>query len=259
MILDNIIAAKREELEERKRIISFKQLKELMQSVDPPHRLSSAVKNGELSLIAEIKHSSPSRGLLCRNFDPAAIALAYVKGGANAISVLTEHRYFSGSLDHLKTVTTIPAIDNIPVMRKDFIFDPYQIYETRACGADCLLLISSILDASMLEDLLALSHQMGMECLVEIHNEKDMEKALDSGAKVIGINNRDLRTFKVDIATTLRLRPLIPSDRLVISESGISTASHIRILKEIGINAVLIGEALMSAPDPAEKIRELLQ
>jgi len=259
MILDDIIAIKRKDLEERQRLVPLKQLKELAQAKHPPLSMSSAIKGSELRLIAEIKRASPSKGLLCRNFDPAAIAHAYVKGGAAAISVLTEYRYFSGSLEHLKAVRAVTAPDKIPLMRKDFIFDPYQIYETRAWGADCLLLIAAILDPAMLEELLVLAHELDMDCLVEIHGEEDLEKALYGGARIIGINNRDLRTFKVDMDATFRLRPLIPPDRLVVSESGISTAAHVARLKDIGINAVLIGEALISSPDPAEKIRELFR
>jgi len=259
MILDDIIAIKRKDLEERQRLVPLKQLKELAQAEHPPLSMSSAIKGSELRLIAEIKRASPSKGLLCRSFDPAAIAHAYVKGGAAAISVLTEYRYFSGSLEHLKAVRAVTAPDKIPLMRKDFIFDPYQIYETRAWGADCLLLIAAILDPAMLEELLVLAHELDMDCLVEIHGEEDLEKALYGGAGIIGINNRDLRTFKVDMDATFRLRPLIPPDRLVVSESGISTAAHVARLKDIGINAVLIGEALISAPDPAEKIRELFR
>jgi indole-3-glycerol phosphate synthase len=169
---------------------------------------------------------------------------------------LTEERYFGGSLEHLMAIRE--KLDKIPLLRKDFIFDPYQVYESRAFGADALLLIVAILSDEQLVELLSLSHELGMKCLVEVHDEAELERALLSGAEVIGINNRDLGTFTVDLATTKRLRPLIPLDRIVVSESGIRDRGDVQMLREWGVDAILVGEALVAASDVAKKVRELL-
>ncbi|GAI74061.1 unnamed protein product, partial [marine sediment metagenome] len=196
-----------------------------------------------------------SRGVLCPDFNPVALAKKYAQGGAAAISVLTEVNYFGGSLDHL---AAIKEAVSLPILRKDFIFDPYQVYETAAYGADALLLIVAILSQEQLAELLALSHSLGLECLVEVHNEAEADRALLSGAKIIGINNRDLKTFNVDINTARRLRPLLPREQIVVSESGIRSQQDVKKLKGWGINAVLIGEALVTADDIPAKIRELV-
>ena len=223
-----------------------------------PLDFAAALRGDGIQLIAEVKKASPSRGVIRHDFNPAEIAYIYASNGASAISVLTESTNFQGSLKHLKTIRTALEDNGLPLLRKDFIYDSYQVYESRACGADALLLIVALLDPQQLAGLLRLSHEMGMACLVEVHNEAEVEAALSSGAGIIGINNRNLNTFAVDLAVTRRLRPLIPPDRTVVSESGIKNRSDIARLREWGVNAVLVGESLMSAPDIAAKMRELL-
>ena len=224
---------------------------------------TGAIKNAVCGRkMAEISppcgHASPSRGVLREDFNPVAIAGTYAAGGAAAISVLTEAHFFQGSLEYLRDIRNALGENRPPLLRKDFIFDPYQVYESLAYGADSLLLIAAILTPEMLVALCALSCELGLSCLVEAHNESDLETALESGAGIIGINNRDLNTFTVDLATTERLRPLIPADRIVISESGIGNRDDIDNLRRLGVDAVLIGEALMAAPDIATRMRELL-
>jgi indole-3-glycerol phosphate synthase len=186
------------------------------------------------------------------------IARTYASNGASAISVLTEATHFQGNLSHLREIRDALGNKRPPLLRKDFLYDPYQIYESRAYGADSLLLIVAILTPGKLAGLSRLSHELGMGCLVEVHNEAELEIALGSGAGIIGINNRDLKTFAVDITITERLRCLIPSDRIVVSESGIKSRNDIEKLEKWGVDAVLIGEALMSAPDIGAKMKELL-
>jgi len=204
-----------------------------------------------------VKKASPSKGIICANFNPIYIAKIFADNGAAAISVLTEPKYFQGNLTYLRDIKA--AVEKpLPLLRKDFIIDPYQVFESRAYGADCILLIVAILTPQKLSELLQLSHQLGMMSLVEIHNEEELDIAVKSEARIIGINNRDLNTFKVDLNTTAKLRPLIPLDRIVVSESGIKSREDMQKLKEWGVSAALIGEALVSAPDIAAKMRELL-
>ena len=210
-----------------------------------------------MKLIAEVKKASPSRGVICADFDPVRIARIYAENGASAISVLTETRHFQGSMNYLRDIKSALGSRCPPLLRKDFITDPYQIYQSRAYGADSLLLIAAILKPEELISLLKLSHGLGMRCLVEVHNEAEVGVAIKSNAGIIGINNRDLTTFRVDLTTTGRLRPLIPAGRIVVSESGIKDRNDVEMLKEWGVNAVLIGEALMSAPDIAARMKEL--
>lgn len=254
-MLNRIVAKKREEVEQRKKSLPVSTLKKRLTRRKNPLDFASALSGDRIRLIAEVKRASPSRGLLCPNFDPVALAKAYAQGGATAISVLTEINYFQGSLDHL---TAIREEVKLPLLRKDFIFDRYQIYESAAYGADALLLIVAILSQEQLEELLSLSHRLGLSCLVEVHNEAEVETALLSGAKIIGINNRDLNTFTVDINITRRLRPLIPPERIVVSESGISRREDIAKLKGWGVNAVLMGETLITAKDIPAKMKELI-
>lgn len=260
MFLEQIVAEKRRQLEEARAQRSLENLQALIQRQPPPHDFPAALVGKGVRLIAEIKKASPSRGLLCPNFDHLALARTYAENGAAAISVLTESRYFQGSLEHLADIRQAQArgeVKSIPLLRKDFIFDPYQIYEARAFGADALLLIAAILDSRELQALLHLSHRLGMSCLVETHNLEEVDKALAIGAGVIGINNRDLKTFAVDLSTTERLRPHIPPGHMVVSESGIKSRADIQRLAGCGINAVLVGETLVTAPDIAAKVREL--
>lgn len=257
MILNEIVSHNLQELELKKRSLPMTELRMMSLQQPPPLDFASGLCGEEIRLIAEVKKASPSRGIIRPDFDPVKIAQIYADNGASAISVLTENRYFQGSLSHLADIRN--ALHNkLPLLRKDFIFDPYQIYESRACGADSLLLIVAILKPAKLQELLQLSHELHMSCLVETHNEAEVEIALKSEARIIGINNRDLTSFSVDIANTERLRPLIPPDRIVVSESGIKERKDIERLRQLGINAVIVGESLMSAPDIAAKMRELL-
>ena len=252
-MLNRIIADKREEVEQRKESMPLSILKGRIARKMPLDFATALTGNG-IRLIAEVKRASPSRGVLCPNFDPVELAKTYAQGGAAAISVLTETNYFQGSINHL---AAIREEVRLPILRKDFIFDQYQIYESAAYGADALLLIVAILSQEELTELLSLSRSLGLSCLVEVHNEKEIERALVSGAEIIGINNRDLNTFAVDIDTTRRLRPLIPQGRIMVSESGIRSRSDIEKLKSCGVNAVLVGEALVTAGDITTKMREL--
>jgi indole-3-glycerol phosphate synthase len=254
-MLDKIMDQKREEVEQRKKSLPLSRLKELIAQREATLDLALALEDTHTRLIAEVKRASPSRGVLCPNFDPAGLAKKYAHGGAAAISVLTEVNYFQGSLDHLAAISQ--EID-LPLLRKDFIFDSYQVYESRAYGADALLLIVAVLNQEQLEELISLSHSLSLSCLVEVHNEGEVKRALQSQAKIIGINNRDLNTFKTEINTTRRLLPLIPRERIVVSESGIRSRSDVEKLKGWGVNAVLVGEALVTASDVVTKVRELI-
>ena len=258
MILNEIVKDNLEELEARKHSLPLAELKRVVLEQPPPLEFASALHGDRIQLIAEVKKASPSRGIIRPDFDPVDIAQTYASNGASAISVLTETRYFQGGLNHLKDIRNSLGNKRPPLLRKDFITDPYQVYESRAYGADSLLLIMAILNPQKLEELLRLSHELGMSCLVEVHNEAELEIALRSGTRIIGINNRDLKTFTVDLATTERLRPLIPRDKIVVSESGIKDRRDMEKLRQWGVDAVLVGESLMSASDIAAKMKELL-
>jgi indole-3-glycerol phosphate synthase len=254
-MLSKIVARKREDVKRRKQDMPLATLKERIAQRRAPLDFAAALHGDQLRLIAEVKRASPSRGILCPDFEPVTLATKYAQGGATAISVLTEENYFGGSLDHL---TAIREAVNLPLLRKDFIFDPYQVYETAACGADALLLIVAILSQEQLTELLSLSHGLDLACLVEVHNEAEVNRAVSSGAVAIGINNRNLRNFEVDINTTRRLRSLLPREQVVVSESGIRTRQDVGKIRGWGINAVLIGEALVTASDIPAKMREFL-
>jgi len=258
VVLDRIVAENRSMLEERKRRFKLAELEKAISRQPQALDLASALRGERIRLIAEVKKASPSRGIIHPAFDPVAIASIYADNGAAAISVLTEPKFFQGSPQHLIDIKNALGNKRIPLLRKDFIFEPYQVYESRACGADSLLLIVAILKPERLKELLKLSHQLGMSCLVEVHNEAELEMSLESGARVIGINNRDLGTFTVDLATSRRLRPLVPQDRISVSESGIRDHDDIQELSHLGFDAVLIGETLLSAPDIAARMKELL-
>ncbi len=257
MILDEIVASNKHELAARKHDLPLAELQKMASARPEPLDMAAVLKGDDIRLIAEVKKASPSRGVIRADFDPVATAEIYADNGAAAISVLTEQQYFQGSLEYLQNIKK--ALDNrrLPVLRKDFIYEPYQVYESRAYGADCLLLIVAILNRYKVEELLGLSHRLGMSCLVEVHNEAEVATAVNSQARIIGINNRDLKTFNVDLLTTQRLRPLIPPDRIVVSESGIRNRDDMARLKGWGVNAVLIGEAFMAAPDIAAMMKEL--
>jgi indole-3-glycerol phosphate synthase len=254
-MLDRIIAQKREEVEQRKKLATMAYLQQRIAHQKPPLDLAPTLKGDHIRLIAEVKQASPSRGVLSPHINPTKLARTYTEGGAAAISVLTETEYFMGSIEHL---AAIKEVVGLPLLRKDFIFDPYQVYESRAYGADALLLITAILSQGQLKELVSLSHSLGLECLVEVHNEGEVERAVLSEAKIIGINNRDLNTFVVDINTTHRLRPLVPKEKIVVSESGIKSRKDMEKLGKWRVDAVLVGEALITAGDIRAKMKELI-
>jgi indole-3-glycerol phosphate synthase len=254
-MLDRIIAQKREEVKQRKTVATMAYLQERIARQKPAVDFALALKGDHIRLIAEVKQASPSRGILTSNFSPTKLARTYAEGGAAAISVLTEGNYFWGNIEHLAVIREAVGL---PLLRKDFIFDPYQVYESRAYGADALLLIATILSQGQLEELISLSHSVGLKCLVEVHNEGEVERAVLSDAELIGVNNRDLNTFAVDINTTRRLRPLVPKEKITVSESGIKNRRDIEKLRKWRVDAVLVGEALVTASDVRAKMKELL-
>ena len=256
-ILEKIVEVKRGEVAALQGRASMARLEKLIADQPSPRSLSQALAGDGVSLIAEVKKASPSRGLLSPNFDPVRLADTYSANGASAISVLTDEPHFQGSLDHIRSIRRELGPGCPPVLRKDFIFDRTQVYESRAWGADALLLIVAILTGPDITELTELARRMGMECLVEAHNEDQVETALQAGAEIIGINNRDLTTFDVDVETTRRLRPLVPEDKTVVAESGITTAADVAKMKKWDVDAVLVGEALVTAPDVGAKVKEL--
>ena len=255
-ILDKIVVAKRKELADAMRAAPLAAVETAAAEQPRPVSLSHALTGAGIRLIAEVKKASPSRGLLSPDFDPVRLASTYVANGAAAVSCLTDPR-FQGELAHLSAIKRSGASGSAPVLRKDFIFDPYQVYEARAAGADGILLIVAILEHSQLGELLELAHSLGMECLVETHDEGELETAVEAGAEIIGINNRDLHTFTTDLAVTQRLAPMVPEGKVLVSESGIFTRDDLDLLARANVNAVLVGEALVTAPDVGEKVREL--
>ena len=220
----------------------------------PPRDLAAAVRAPGVSLIAEIKRASPSRGLLCPDLDPEVLARTYEAFGASAISVLTDEHFFQGSLQDLHEVRH--AV-HLPILRKDFVVDPYQVFQARAAGADAVLLIVAALTDAELTSLYRLVHRLAMEALVEVHNIAELERALMLGPRLVGINNRDLHSFEVRLDTTLELRPLIPSETLVVAESGIHTTADVARLAAGAVDAMLVGESLVRAQDVGAKVREL--
>jgi indole-3-glycerol phosphate synthase len=256
MFLDKIVAQKRKELAERQRAVPLSALEDAIKQQPKPLDLAKALKSEGISLIAEVKRASPSKGDLDVNLDAVALAKTYARCGAKAISVLTEEHYFKGSGQDLEAVKK--ALPNVPVLRKDFILDPYQLHEARAWGADAVLLIMAILDYVTIQHLVAESHRLGMQCLLEVHDKDELKRALKCDTRLIGINNRNLQTMEVDINITQELSPLIPPRRVVVSESGIKGRDDIEKLKAWGIDAVLIGEALVTASDIPARIKELL-
>lgn len=254
-ILEEILEYKKKELSSIKgKRGGIHALKERIDALPSARDFVSALKKEGTNIIAEVKKASPSKGILREDFNPVRIARIYEENGASAISVLTDGKYFMGSLDDLKAVKESVVV---PVLRKDFIIDPCQVYESRLYGADAVLLIVAALSKNELEGMLRLSESMGMCALVEVRSEDELDCAISSGAAVIGINNRDLNTFRVDVSTTLRLAKKIPAGRLVVSESGITTAADIRKLKDAGVNVFLVGEALLRENDIAGKLKEL--
>jgi indole-3-glycerol phosphate synthase len=253
-ILDKIFAAKREELKEQRRAVSDVAIVARAKDASPPRDFIAALRARRPAIIAEIKRASPSKGDILPNLDPATVARQYQACGAAAISVLTD-RHFKGTLDDLRVVRA--AVD-LPLLRKDFIFHPYQIYEARAAGADCILLIVAMLKEGELRSLTALTREVRMAALIEVHNPEEFALARRIGAELIGINNRDLHTFVTDLAVTEKLLANYRGDALVVGESGISTAEDIRRLDVAGARAFLIGESLLRDGNPAAKLPELL-
>jgi indole-3-glycerol phosphate synthase len=256
MILDEIVETKRREVARRKETIPLCAL-EAMIAGRPPVRDFKAALGAEAgcAIIAEVKRRSPSRGLLRADFDPVRIAREYESCGAAAVSVLTDETFFGGCDADLAAVKDAVSL---PVLRKEFIIDPYQVCESRAIGADAILLIAAVLAEGQLREYRDLAASLGLAALVEIHNREELEKALSAGAEIVGINNRDLKTFVTDIRTSLALAPLIPKGRIGVSESGIRTRAEIETLLKAGIRVFLIGETLIAAPEIGPKLKELL-
>jgi indole-3-glycerol phosphate synthase len=255
MIMDDIVANKHKEIVASKRRITLSEIQRRARAQSPPLDFTKALSSGGVKLISEVKQASPSKGIIRKDFDAVQIARIYAENGATAISVLTDKKFFRGKLEYL---SAIRQAVNIPILRKDFILDPYQVFESRAYGADAILLIVAILTPAKLNELLKLSHSLGMACLVEVHNEKELNIALQTDACIIGINNRDLATMTTDTTTTERLRSRIPAGRLIVSESGIKDRRDIEWLERLGVNAVLVGETLLASSDIAGKMKELL-
>ncbi len=257
-ILRRILARKAEEVAERRARLPEQELRARLPEA-PPVRgfrqaLETRIRRGEPAVIAEIKKASPSKGVLRPDFDPEAIARAYAGAGAACLSVLTDVDFFQGADEYLVRAR---AASGLPVLRKDFTIDPYQVLEARLLGADCILLIAAALDDTRLGELADLAQSLGMDVLLEVHDAGELERALATAAPLIGINNRDLRTFEVRLETTLDLLPHVPADRLLVTESGILTRADVERMRAHGVHAFLVGEAFMRAPDPGAALRAL--
>ncbi len=257
MMLAKIIEEKKREVDRAQKRLSLSSLKKKAESLYIRSAFKKNIsRKGHINLIAEIKKSSPSKGVIRADFDPLKIALTYQAAGASALSVLTDERFFDGKLEYLAMVKQRVTI---PILRKDFVIDEYQVYESAASGADAILLIAQILTQEELNRYFGIAKDIGMDVLVEVHNEEELGKALASPASIIGINNRDLVTFNVDISTTQRLIRLIPENKVIVAESGISSYEQVMFLKSLGVNAVLIGEIFMRTKNIGEKVRQLMR
>lgn len=254
-LLERIVAARRHALEQAKQATLAAKLEERAAVAPPVRDFAAALAGDGFNIIAELKKASPSRGVLRAAFNPAALAPALEAAGACAISVLTETEFFQGSLEDLQAVRKLVGT---PVVRKDFLFDPYQLFEARAAGADAFLLIAAILTGAELRQLITLGRQLGMAALVEVHTGEELDRALEAGAGIVGVNNRDLKTFEVSLETSFRLIEAVPDDRLAVSESGLRAHEDLARLRAAGFDAFLIGEFLMRAADPAAALRQLL-
>lgn len=257
-ILLKIIGNKKEELGHRKSRTPLVELKERARDIEAPRDFETAIRRGRgepVRLIAEIKKASPSRGIIRQDFDLGDIVSVYDSRDVQAISVLTDELFFGGHIDYL---TMVRKKTKKPLLRKDFIVDEYQVFESRAFGADTLLLIAAALEGSQLSDLLGLSREIGMVPLVEVHNINELELALSVGAAIVGINNRDLKTLAIDMETTFSLRGSIPNDRIIVSESGIRSREDVKAMEDAGIDAILVGTTIMQADDIGSKIDELM-
>ena len=254
-ILEEIVAYKREFISMRKRAQSLTDVRHCAADCDEPFDFFSALSGEGISLIAEIKKASPSKGIIRNDFDPEEVALDYASNGANCLSVLTDEAYFQGSDAYIDIAK---SISGLPVLRKDFTLDEYQIYESRVLGADAVLLIVSLMDGSQLSDFIGLASEIQLTPLVEVHNWNELEIASAADARLIGINNRNLKTFSTDLNTTFELLKRRPEDALLVSESGINNRQDVERLEQAGIDAMLVGESLMREDDMGAKIRELL-
>jgi indole-3-glycerol phosphate synthase len=259
-ILAEIFAHKRDEVADRSQTTPLSQVRRAAEQTPPALDFAAALRSrransGRPALIAEVKRASPSRGLLLPDFDPVHLARVYQQNGAAAISVLTDERYFQGHLDFLAAIAALQP--RLPLLRKDFICDPYQVYEARAAGADAVLLIAAHLDQGCLRELHTLICELGMTPLVEVHSREELETTLEYQPRLVGINNRDLRDFTVRLETTLALRPFVPDEVCLVSESGIHTGEDVTLLAQAGVDAILVGEALVVAKDIAAKVRSL--
>ncbi|WP_455199888.1 indole-3-glycerol phosphate synthase TrpC [Kaarinaea lacus] len=257
-ILRKILNRKLEEIAERSATTSLNELKSRIASASPVRGFVSAIKStihqGKPAVIAEIKKASPSKGVIREDFDPVAIARSYQQGGATCLSVLTDVDFFQGSDAYLQQARE--ACD-LPVIRKDFIIEPYQVYEARTIGADCILLIVAALSDAQLQELSSLAKEINLDVLVEVHDEEELQRALALNTTLIGINNRNLRTFEVSLNTTIDLLPQIPEDRIVVTESAIHAPQDVALMRQHNVNAFLVGEAFMRADDPGVKLSEL--
>ncbi|MCS6907114.1 MAG: indole-3-glycerol phosphate synthase TrpC [Anaerolineales bacterium] len=256
-ILEEIFEHKQAEVAQRKKSLGDHTIRLRAAEQNPPLDFFSALKQAKLALIAEIKRASPSKGEFGLKYSASELAQLYAAHGAAAISVLTDERYFRGSLEDLRAVAQLPQ--RVPLLQKDFLCDPYQVYEARAYGADAVLLIASYLDFGLMQELHDLATELGMAALVEVHTARELEKALRlRGLRIIGVNNRNLHDFSVNLRICLELRPHVPSELLLVAESGIQSADDIRLLIEHGITAFLVGEALVRSGNPAQTLREFL-
>ena len=259
-ILKKIVHRKLQEIEERSARLPLQQLMDAVPAASEPRGFVQSMRNridaGEAAVIAEIKKASPSKGVLRKDFRPADIARSYAENGAACLSVLTDEDFFQGGDEYLRLAR---AACNLPVIRKDFIIDPYQVYEARVLGADCILLIAACLDDAQLRMLNELAQQLGMDVLVEVHDQDELARALVLGNSLIGINNRNLRSFEVDLQTTLEMLQLIGDDKIVVTESGIHTPADVRLMRSHNVHAFLVGEAFMRADDPGAKLAELFR
>jgi indole-3-glycerol phosphate synthase len=259
-ILERILATKRSEINEARRLVADAEIERLARQASPVRdfvgSIRSRIESRTPAVIAEIKRASPSKGLLRENFDPAAIARSYQSAGAACLSVLTDKQYFQGAPEHLSAAR---GACSLPALRKDFIVDRYQVLQARAMGADCVLLIAAALSKTAMRALETEAHALGMAVLVEVHDAQELEAALELQTPLIGINNRDLRTFGTSLQTTLGLLQFIPAGRIVVTESGIATERDVARLRREGVGAFLVGEAFMRAPDPGAALRTLFE
>ncbi len=259
-ILDEIMTYHREQLPKIMREVPLADLRALASVAPPTLDFCAALKKPGVSLIAECKKASPSKGLMVPKYDAAKLAKTYADAGASAISVLTDARHFQGSLADLRDVKeTISNLQSpIPVLRKDFVFHPYQVYEARVAGADALLLIASVLSDTDLKELLELTHSLDMNALIEVHTEEELARVLPLQPRIIGVNNRNLQTFEVDFSNTARLREQIPAEVVTVGESGLKNGSDVRKMAKIGVDAVLVGETLVKSKDVSKKVAEFV-